>query len=151
SHTKWVSALADDLRQNRGSSIVIAGEWLPPRMHALAHVINEFLGNSGETLRYAASAQAQPVNQLASLRDLVQDLNTGAVKLLVILGGNPAYTAPVDFQFAEKLAKARLSVHLSADVNETSQLCHWHIPQNHYLESWSDARAYDGTISIVQP
>jgi len=27
----------------------------------------------------------------------------------------------------------------------------WHVPQAHYLESWSDAVAYAGTVSVVQP
>ena len=35
--------------------------------------------------------------------------------------------------------------------DETGHISHWHIPAAHYLESWSDARAYDGTVSIVQP
>src|SRR5205085_5888452 len=36
-------------------------------------------------------------------------------------------------------------------VDETSQECRWHLPQAHYLEAWGDARAFDGTASIVQP
>ena len=74
-----------------------------------------------------------------------------SVAVLLILGGNPAFSAPVDFDFAQNLAKAAFRAHLSADVNETSALCQWHIPQNHYLESWSDTTACDGTVSIVQP
>jgi MoCo/4Fe-4S cofactor protein with predicted Tat translocation signal len=151
SHAQWISALVNDLQQNRGNSIVIAGENQPPLIHALAHVMNQFLGNAGVTIHYTASAEAKAVNQLESLRGLMADLENGAVQLLVILGGNPVYNAPVDFDFARHMAKAPLRVHLSPDVNETSALCQWHIPQNHYLESWSDARAYDGTISIIQP
>ena len=44
-----------------------------------------------------------------------------------------------------------LRVHLSLYDDETSALCHWHVPEAHFLESWSDARAFDGTASIVQP
>src|SRR5205823_11610976 len=98
---------------------------------------NEFLGNVGETIQYTSSAEAQPGNQLASLRELNDDLKRGAVQLLVVLGGNPAYNAPADFELALNLTKAAQRVHLSLDVNETSALCQWHIPQNHYLESWS--------------
>ena len=78
-------------------------------------------------------------------------MNAGTVDLLVILGGNPVYTAPADLKFADALGKVQLRVHLSLYDDETSALCHWHIPEAHFLEAWSDARAYDGTVSIVQP
>jgi hypothetical protein len=150
-HSPWVSALVADLQQNLGHSIVIAGESQPPLVHALVHLINQHLGNTNVTIRYTVCAEVQPVNQLDSLRELVADLKSGSVQCLVILGGDPAYTAPADFEFARNMGNARCRVHLSPEVNETSTLCQWHIPQNHYLESWSDARAYDGTISIIQP
>ena len=35
--------------------------------------------------------------------------------------------------------------------DETAELCQWHVNEAHYLESWGDARAYDGTVTIVQP
>src|SRR5262249_10888193 len=119
--------------------------------HALAHRMNQQLGNIGETVRYTVPAEAMPVNQLESLRDLVDDLKHGKAQMLVILGGNPIYTAPADFEFDRHFGNARFRVHLSPEVNETSVLAHWHIPQNHYLESWDDARAFDGTTSIIQP
>ena len=148
---KWTSAVASDLQHARGESIVIVGENQTRAVHALAHAMNEILGNNGVAVRYTAPAEPQPVNQIESLRELVGDLKNGAVDLLLVLGGNPVFTAPSDFELAENLSKARLRVHLGADVNETSALCQWHVPQNHFLESWSDARACDGTISIVQP
>src|SRR5262249_2649075 len=82
---------------------------------------------------------------------LVEEMKSGAVQLLVILGGNPAYDAPADLEFAQRMVQVPFRVHLSPDVNETSAVCTWHIPQNHYLEAWSDARSYDGTVSIIQP
>src|SRR4029078_1094613 len=75
----------------------------------------------------------------------------GKVDLLVILGGNPVYTAPVDVPFADALNKVQLRVHLSQHDDETSERCHWQIPEAHFLEAWSDARGHDGTVSIVQP
>ena len=45
----------------------------------------------------------------------------------------------------------KLRAHLGLYSNETAAWCHWHVPEAHYLESWSDARAYDGTAVIVQP
>ncbi len=148
---KWVTAIAEDLRQNKGSSLVVVGDAQAPEIHSLAHLINQFLENVGTTVTFAASAEASPGNQLESLRTLARELDEGRVDLLLILGGNPVFNAPADLQFAEKLSKARLRIHLSPDVNETSIACDWHIPENHFLESWSDARAFDGTTSIVQP
>jgi molybdopterin-containing oxidoreductase family iron-sulfur binding subunit len=148
---QWIAAVAQDLLQHRGESIVIPGEQQPPIVHALAHLLNQFLANAGSTVTFAPSAEAHPVEQLASLRDLNDALIKGTVETLVLLGGNPVFNAPADFDFSSALARARFKIHLSPDVNETSRLCDWHIPENHFLESWSDARSFDGTISIVQP
>jgi len=145
------SALAEELLQNRGESIVLVGENQPPQVHALAHLLNNFLGNVGKTITFTESAVSNPTNQTESLRDLVEDLNRNEVEALIILGGNPVFNSPADFQFAENLPRAKFKAHLSPDVNETSVVCDWHIPQNHFLESWSDARSFDGTTSIIQP
>ena len=147
----WLAALARDLQNNRGKSIVIAGETQPPAVHALAHAINGALENIGKTLYYTESLEANPVNQTESLRDLVSELNNNRVKLLLILGGNPVYDAPADFGFGPALLKADMRIHCGPYRDETAELCHWHVPAAHYLESWGDARAYDGTISVIQP
>jgi MoCo/4Fe-4S cofactor protein with predicted Tat translocation signal len=147
----WVGAVSRDLAAHRGSSIVIVGEHQPPFVHALAHAMNAALGNVGKTVVYTESVEPSPVNQLESLRDLVNDLNAGQVDFLVILGGNPIYDAPVDFDFATALQKAKTRVHSGLYQDETALLCHWHAPAAHSLESWSDGRAFDGTVGIVQP
>jgi molybdopterin-containing oxidoreductase family iron-sulfur binding subunit len=146
-----VSALARDLVKHRGASLVVAGDQQPPVVHALAHAMNEALGNVGKTVYYTAPLEANPVNQLESLRELVSDIEAGRVDVLVILGGNPVFTAPADLQFREQLLKVGLRIHLGEHEDETAELCHWHIPQAHYLESWGDVRAFDGTVSIIQP
>ena len=147
----WVSAVGRDLAAHKGSSLVIAGEQQPPFVHALAHAMNAALGNVGKTVVYTESIEANPVNQLESLRDLVNDLNAGNVEFLVVIGANPVYDAPADFNFAAALQKAKTRVHSGLYKDETAELCHWHAPAAHYLESWSDGRAYDGTVGIVQP
>ncbi|MBI2816893.1 MAG: TAT-variant-translocated molybdopterin oxidoreductase [Acidobacteria bacterium] len=148
---KWIAAVARDLKQHRGRSIVVAGEVQPPAVHALAHAMNDALGNLGATVICTDPIEPKPTNQVASLRDLVSDMKDGRVKTLLILGGNPAYTAPADLEFSKHLLNVPLRAHLSLYQDETSQLCHWHIPEAHFLESWSDLRAYDGTVSILQP
>ncbi|MDQ3906821.1 MAG: hypothetical protein M3268_00590, partial [Acidobacteriota bacterium] len=150
-HTDWIAAVARDLQQHRGASLVVVGDEQPPVVHALAHAINGQLGNVGQTVSYVEPAEANPTDQLASLRQLVADINAGKVELLVIVGGNPVYSAPADFAFADAMQKVALRVHHSLYYDETSALCHWHVPRAHYLETWSDARAYDGAASITQP
>jgi len=146
-----LSALTADLRANRGASIVIAGDDQPPVVHAIAMAINQNLGNIGSTITITDPLEVAPVNQLESLRKLVADMQSGAVQALIMLGGNPVFDAPADFEFARALAKVPFRTHLSLYYDETSLLSHWHIPQTHYLESWGDARGHDGTVSIVQP
>src|SRR5581483_6228081 len=158
-NVEWTAALARDLQAHRGKSIIIAGDDQPPVVHAMAHAFNQALGNVGSTVFYTESIEVQPVDQMASLRELVNDMNNHAVDMLIIIGGNPAYNAPADLGFQAALDnlgsgngnKEPFRVHLSLYNDETSAYCDWHIPEAHYLESWSDARSYDGTTSIVQP
>ncbi len=149
---KWLPAVLKDLNLHKGASIVIAGDEQPPSVHALAHAANASLGNVGKTVLYSDPLEANPVDQTQSLRELVGDIDAGKVELLVIIGGNPAYTTPVDLRLdLNRLNKVKLRAHLSLYNNETSEICQWHINAAHYLESWGDARASDGTVSIVQP
>ena len=148
---QWIDALVRDLQKHRGASVVIAGDQQPPGVHALAHAMNQALDNLGKTVFYTDPIEANPVDQMASLRELVKDMEAGSVRILLMLGGNPVYTAPVDLRFAERLGKVPLRIHSNLYEDETSAYCHWHIPETHYLESWSDIRAYDGTVTILQP
>ncbi|HEX3231008.1 MAG TPA: 4Fe-4S dicluster domain-containing protein, partial [Pyrinomonadaceae bacterium] len=148
----WLPALSKDLQLHKGASIVIAGDEQPPAVHALAHAANSFLGNVGKTVFYSDPIEANSVDQTQSLRELVGDIDGGRVETLIILGGNPAYNTPIDLRLDfNRLEKVKLRAHLHLYNNETSEICHWHINAAHYLESWGDARAYDGTVSIVQP
>jgi molybdopterin-containing oxidoreductase family iron-sulfur binding subunit len=150
---EFAFAAHTDLFAHRGASVVIPGDHQPPVVHALAHSLNQMLGNVGKTVFYTDSVDANPANQTESLRDLVADMQAGKVDMLIIIGGNPAYDAPADFGFADALknTKIPLRVHVGLYEDETAELCQWHVNQSHYLEAWSDTRAYDGTVSIVQP
>jgi molybdopterin-containing oxidoreductase family iron-sulfur binding subunit len=149
---KFLAALAKDLKSNAGKSAVIPGLYQDPSVAALALAINNALGNIGKTV-FAASDPLNPIpsDQLEDFKSLVADLNAGKVDWLVILNANPIYDAPADLNFADAFNKANIVAHLGSHVDETGQISHWHIPAAHYLEYWSDARAYDGTVSIVQP
>ena len=71
--------------------------------------------------------------------------------MLVIMGGNPVFTAPVDLRFAERLAKVNLVIYQSTHLDETSPYAHWNVPELHPLECWGDARSFDGTVTLMQP
>jgi Fe-S-cluster-containing dehydrogenase component len=151
SPTPFARAVAEDLKAHRQKSLVLAGDGQPPVVHALAHAMNAALENAGATVVYIDPVPARSESQVESFRKLVTDMEAGEVDTLVILGGNPAFTAPADVPFARAVEKVRLRAHLSPYRDETSALCQWHVPEAHFLESWSDARAFDGTASIVQP
>ncbi len=149
---KFLAALAADLKANAGKCAVIPGLYQDSSVAALAIAINIVLGNVGKTV-FVASNPAIPLSsdQLGDFKALVADLNVGKVDWLVILNANPIYDAPADLDFGKAFGKANVVAHLGSHYDETGHEAHWHIPAAHYLEYWSDARAYDGTVSIVQP
>ncbi|MDP6796295.1 MAG: TAT-variant-translocated molybdopterin oxidoreductase [Candidatus Krumholzibacteria bacterium] len=143
---EFLQALADDLLEHRGKSLLCAGPRQPARVHALLALLNEKLGNVGKTLHY--TEEFLPPSDSDSLRRLQRNLKKGRVSTLLILSSNPAYDAPRDL--LPDLSKAS-TIHLGLYQDETAQLCDWHLPEAHYLESWGSSRTWDGTASPVQP
>ncbi len=148
---KFFAALHADLERNVGRCVVIPGEQASPAVHAAAYILNASLENVGKTVVYTETVNPLPSEQVADLKALVADMNAGKVQWLVMLGVNPMYSAPADLNFKDAFDKVPTTVHLGSHLDETGALSMWHINKSHYLESWSDARAYDGTISIIQP
>ena len=148
---KFLAAAAKDLKGNGGKCVVIPGEQQPPSVHLVAIAINNALGNVGKTVVYTETVNPMPSIQSDDFKLLVADMNAGKVDWLVILNANPIYSAPADLSFADAFNKVGTVVHLGSHRNETGLQAQWHINGVHYLESWTDARAYDGTVSVVQP
>jgi MoCo/4Fe-4S cofactor protein with predicted Tat translocation signal len=148
---RWVAALAKDLLAHPKASLIVAGDEQPPAVHALAHSLNHRLGNFGTTVFLTTPVLSRPGGQLESLKELIADMSGGRVDLLLILGGNPAYDAPADLGFVQAMGRVALRLHLSLYDDETSEHCHWHIPEAHSLETWGDGRAHDGTVTLLQP
>jgi molybdopterin-containing oxidoreductase family iron-sulfur binding subunit len=156
---KMAEAVARDLKANPGQGLVLAGEHQPAAVHAIANAINAAVGAIGSTVILTDPIEVQPVDQAQSLAELVRDMNAERVDLLLILGGNPVYNAPVfkdeksgkALTFLDAMQKVGLRVHLGLYVDETAEHCQWHVAEAHYLESWSDARTHDGTACIIQP
>ena len=148
---KFVDAVAADLTEHKGKCLVVPGEFQSPAVYALAQAMNSALGNVGQTVTYIDPIEVDAVEHGQSIKELIADMNAGKVDTLVIIGGNPAYNAPVDLDFVSAVDKVKLRIQFSSYKNETTDQMHWHVPEAHYLEAWSDARSYDGTASIIQP
>jgi Fe-S-cluster-containing dehydrogenase component len=153
---RWLAVVASDLREyrradNTGGAVVVAGRWLSAEAHAAVHAMNRMLGAVGQCVTYTEPVAAQASLQYESLTKLVDEMQAGQVDLLCILEGNPVYGSPASLGFRQALAKVPFRFHLGLHEDETATLCDWHLPQAHFLESWADARASDGTVSIVQP
>jgi molybdopterin-containing oxidoreductase family iron-sulfur binding subunit len=148
----WIATMAKDLLASKGKSVVVAGDNQPPVVHALAHAMNGVLGSVGTVVSYTDPLSVSDKTQIDGLRELMADIDAGKVKMLVIMGGNPVYNTPADLRLDRaRLDKVAMRVHLGLHFDETAEHCHWHVNGKHFLESWSDARAYDGTVSLIQP
>lgn len=143
----WIKGVADDLVSAKGKSLLLIGAQQPVALRALVIGINAALGNLGTT----ATVRQTGAKPAASLADLCAAIKAGSVQTLLIFGNNPVYTAPAELNFPNLLASVNESLHLAMFADETSKVCHWHVPAAHYLERWGDARSIDGTICPVQP
>ena len=147
----FLASVAKDLKANGGKCVVIPGEQQSVGVHLAVMAINDALGNVGKTVLYTETVNPLPSIQGDDLKSLVADMNAGKVEWLVILNVNPVYSAPADLEFGDAIGKVKTVVHLGLHNDETGLLANWHINGTHYLEAWSDARAYDGTASVIQP
>jgi Fe-S-cluster-containing dehydrogenase component len=150
-HRRWISTVAGDLAAHRGGSVVIAGERQSAMVQTIAHFLNSALGNSGRTVRYIEPPLLHSGERGSTLTALADAVKAGEVKTLAVLEGNPAYNAPADIEFSRWFSRIPDTLYLGLYENETGAGAKTFIPALHYLESWGDARAYDGTASLVQP
>ena len=148
--THWLAAVADELAEHRGECLIVAGRHQAASVHALTLALNSALGNIGKTVEFCEYSGTSLPHR-ADLESLIVEMRTGLVETLVVLGGNPLYNTPGDAGFAAAFARVGETIHLSSHVDETSRKAQWHLPRAHCLESWGDARAADGTLSVVQP
>jgi len=155
---EWIKSLAKDLTEHpveerRGKCVVVVGEHQPPSLHALAHVINDKLGNigPGKPVLLGPPIESRPAGKVIDLKQLTDEMDRKQVDALLILSANPVYTAPADVPFKTKLENVGFKLHLGTHEDETAVACEWHVPEAHYLETWGDIRGHDGTVSIQQP
>jgi molybdopterin-containing oxidoreductase family iron-sulfur binding subunit len=148
---RWEAAVAGALARAPGRSLVVAGTTLSPASRALVHLLNQRLGAVGNTIDYIAPVRLGAADHGASIDDLARAMHAGVVDTLIMLDVNPVYTAPPELEFVRALQRVPCSVHLGLYRDESARRATWHLPMAHCYEQWSDARAHDGTASIVQP
>lgn len=147
----WLNAVIADLKAAHGRALVQVGADQPADIHALAHAMNEALGARGSGFDLIEPVAHEPIDQADALRALIGDMRAGHVTHLLIIDSNPVFTAPATWGFAEALKQVPFSLALAANADETAGSTTWFVPKTHDWETWSDARAYDGTVTILQP
>jgi len=147
----YVREIARDLQEAGAQGVVLAGESQPPAVHALAMAINQQLGGVGTTVTLLDPGADATASQDAALADLVSSMQNDEVDTLFMMGVNPVYDAPAALDFEAAMDNVENTVHCGLLRDETAQASRWHVPRTHYLESWGDGRAYDGTLSVIQP
>lgn len=149
----FIDQMWADLSKHQGKVVVAGGPNLRPDVLGVINAINGKLGAYGSTI--SLRPEVDRGSHIEQIRALVDSINAGHVDTLIVLGGNPAYDAPTDLKFADALGavvkKGGTTLHLSLYDNETSHACQWHVNRAHYLESWGDSEAWDGSICIQQP
>ncbi|MFQ5525630.1 MAG: TAT-variant-translocated molybdopterin oxidoreductase [Thermoanaerobaculia bacterium] len=147
----WIESAAEDLIHHRGASVVVPGDCCPPAVHALAHAINEHLGNLGTTVELRTPSLVTDDLGTESLVELATAMDAGEVDMLIVAGANPVFDTPADLDFRAAMYKVANCIHFGLYEDETAAFCQWHVPQAHDLESWGDARSFDGTATLRQP
>lgn len=142
----WLSALVKDLQSHTGRNLILAGEFLPNFLRREIIQLNNEFGNEEA---YLAESFVYSGNQ--TLADLTNEMSKGKIQAAFLLDCNPVYSAPADIPFAKALQRVPFSVHQGLFVDETAAICRWHLPMVHFLEGWSDALAFEGTPSVIQP
>lgn len=151
-----VKQIADELKKNRGNSLVVGGG-IGSRyssqgaMQIAVNLINEILGNTGNTVMATdAMLTGVSVSSDSEIAGLVKELESGSVDVLILDRSNPFFEMPEASGFAKAAAKAKMIVSISEKLDESAKMAHYVLGSSHYLESWSDALS-NGYYSISQP
>jgi molybdopterin-containing oxidoreductase family iron-sulfur binding subunit len=147
--SQFLDHLADELWQKRQRSLVLCGSQ-DVDLQVLGNFLNHVLGNYGTTVDIAQPSY-QREDDDRELETLLQELHEGKVAALFIYQSNPVHDLPSGDSIAEDLKRVPLVVNLAPRLDETSRLAHFVCPDHHYLESWNDAEAVNGLVSLVQP
>ena len=144
-----IEKAAAELKAAGGEALVVSGS-TNPNVQIVVNAINEAIGANGKTIDWSANLQTRQGldNEFAAL---VADMEAGRIGAIIINDVNPVYNYPDSKRFADALKKVKTSVAMSYKLDETAELCKFSAPVHHYLESWGDAEAYTGHVSLLQP
>lgn len=149
------SKIAEDLIANRGKSLVVAGG-LPTltsqatQLQIAVNFLNSALGNDGVTVD-GRNAVPGVNGSYQAMTDLIESLNKGQVKTVIIHGINPAYALADSSGFKDALKKAEMVLYTGDRNDETGKLADYLIPDHHALEGWGDLEIARGVYTIHQP
>jgi molybdopterin-containing oxidoreductase family iron-sulfur binding subunit len=146
-----VKQLVKDLSENKGKSIVHAGNGLPEAVHIAVNVLNEILGNSALYNKEQSSVTLSALTKLSEFEGLVGRMNSGSVGVVLHWDSNPVYHFAPDMGYTEALKKVGTVVTFAEMQNETSAVSNFVLPVNHDFESWGDHKTRTGIISLQQP
>jgi MoCo/4Fe-4S cofactor protein with predicted Tat translocation signal len=140
---------AANLNAAQGKSLVVSGSNnIGEQM--LVNAINNLLGSYGNTIDFAqASMQRKGID--GDIQGLIREMAAGNVSAVFVMGANPAFDLPNAEVFQAAFSKVPLKVSFATTPDETTALCNFVAPANHYLESWGDVEPKRGHFSLIQP
>ena len=148
-YKKFIRVLAADLIANKSKSIIAIGDDLPSELHSMVFLLNQELGNNNKTIKYHSMDDVIK-SDLSSIKNLINQINSGKIDSLFILDID--FVHLFSHMLNDSIENLVSNIYYLTSHNDlTAQSSNWSIPKSHYLECWGDARAVDGTLSIVQP
>ena len=150
-----LNVVAEDLLKAKGRSVILVGNSQDSELHGLVYVLNSALKANGSTIDYVQGRYAKDYytthNSVDSIKTLSELVSKKIVKNLFIIGGDPVYNAPVDFNFIEIVKSVDNVLHLTDVFNHTSEAANWVLPRYSSYESWMDLESSNGSLAIMQP
>jgi molybdopterin-containing oxidoreductase family iron-sulfur binding subunit len=153
---KLWTQLANELWENRGKSLIIAGG-LPTMteeavdLQVAVNLLNSILGNDGQTIDHDVSPYNTHAGSTADLSSLIADMQAGKVKSLIINDLNAMYVLPKASGFQDALSKVDFVVYAGNGNDETGKFANYVAATGTTLEAWGDYELQAGVYSIQQP
>ena len=138
----WVTEMANDLQKAGARGLIVVGAQQPAAVHAAVASLNQALG---------LTVAPATVSTATSISDLAESISQGAVKTLIILGGNPAFNTPTELGFDDLIGQVEEVIRVGLHADETSALATSHVPMKHFLEAWGDNLSWEGSYLSQQP
>ena len=119
--------------------------------HLAVALLNLVCGAIGTTVRPGVGPTRGASASAATMRNLIERMNSGGVDTMIVVGANPVYGLPKSLGFAEAFAGVPNRVSLGSHLDETAAASNWLLPASHELESWGDAEIRPDVWAVAQP